>query len=96
MKSKARVHERRRIFLYVVAVFAAVAFICVFAFVKSYSVYNDKIIYEERLNQMQEVTKEQMKRMIQKLYDSFDENDRKELDLYADALRTQLRQEQES
>lgn len=45
---------------------------------------------------MQEVTKEQMKRMIQKLYESFDENDRKELDLYADALRTQLREEQES
>ena len=58
MKSKARVHERRRVFLYAVAAFAAVALICVFAFVKSYSVYNDKIIYEERLNQMQEVTKQ--------------------------------------
>lgn len=45
---------------------------------------------------MQEVTKEQMKRMIQKLYESFDENDRKELELYADALRTQFRHEQES
>ncbi len=45
---------------------------------------------------MQEGTKEQMKRMIQKLYDSFDKDDRKELELYADALRTQFRQEQES
>ena len=45
---------------------------------------------------MQEVTKEQMKRMIQKLYESFDEDDRKELELYADALRTQLTHEQKS